>query len=513
MKIAELIKDLKIESTFKYDPEIEIKEVRYNSKQVSDGDIFVCIKGYKTDGHNFLEHAMNNGAIVAIVEIVNPELNIAQIKVDDSRKALAHISDKYFSNPSSKMNIIGITATNGKTTTSFMLNDILERSKLSTGLIGTVMVKYPGFMEPSYLTTPESLDLHRHFYNMEKANVTHVIMEVSSSALELSRVGNVDFNIVSFNNVSHDHIDLHGSFEEYYNIKSSLITNAHSGMWAILNKDDVLIRDLVNKTKAKVLTYGVNSEDVDFYVKNIDISTGRANFDVIIPKDILFEWGTLKSSKFEIKLRTPGYHSVYNAMVAIISSFIMNIDIDIIKESLATFGGVERRFEIIYEDSFKIVDDHFANEGNIEVTFKTLEKMNYKDIKLIYAIRGNRGPSVIKEASEAIVKWAPKLGIKEVTASLSKSLVTWKDEVSIDELNIFKSTLEIAGIKVIIFEELENAVHKGIDEAKNDDVVMLAGCQGMDFGAKIALEYIRDKGIEKDEEKLFKPIRNRIAGV
>ena len=152
--------------------------------------------------------------------------------------ALATLADAFYGHPTQKLKTIGITATNGKTSTAFMTNAILENHGFKTGLMGTIVVKIGDYAEPSDLTTPESLDLHRFFKQMVDEEVTHATMEVSSSALELNRVGNVDFDIVTLNNISREHIDLHASFENYLEFKSGLIRNAEKGQIAILNLDD-----------------------------------------------------------------------------------------------------------------------------------------------------------------------------------------------------------------------------------------------------------------------------------
>src|SRR5699024_3689044 len=184
-------------------------------------------------GHDFAADAVKSGAVALIVERFIEGVTVPQYKVSDTRTALAALADAFFDHPSKELKMIGITATNGKTSTSFMVNSILEEAGLNTGLIGTVMVKYGDTLIPSTLTTPESLDLHEYLYHMKKQGITHVTMEVSSSALELKRVGSVDFNYVALNNISREHIDLHGSFEAYFNAKASLIRTAGENEWAV----------------------------------------------------------------------------------------------------------------------------------------------------------------------------------------------------------------------------------------------------------------------------------------
>ena len=511
---------MEITNLMKHVPVLEVKNAKhinvtglaYNSRKVEKGQVFVCIKGFKTDGHQYARQAVENGAIALVVEHFIDDLDVPQYKVKNGRTALATLADAFYDHPTTKLKTIGITATNGKTSTSFMTNAILENHGLKTGLMGTVVVKIGDYAEPSELTTPESLDLQRFYAQMVKEDVTHATMEVSSSALELNRVGCVDFDIVTLNNISREHIDLHASFENYFEHKSSLIRDAGADKVAILNLDDSYSASLVNKTKAKVITIGVENQTADVICTSLDLSTGRAKFTVKITNDLVTADVVIPKQTFDIELSTPGFHSVYNSMVSIVIGLLCEVPVKTIQRSLAEFVGVERRFEIIFEDDFKIIDDHFANSGNIDITLGTLEKMDFNRISLVYAIRGDRGVTVNRENAETIAKWAPRLGIHEVIATLSRSHVTQKDVVSDEELAVFKEVMDKAGITVYLYEELPEAVGHGLNEVTEGDLVLLAGCQGMDYGAKIALEQLETIRPDVDKKKLFQPLEKRVAG-
>lgn len=511
MNIKDLISVLEITDIIN-EQDLIIENLAYHSKKVSKNDLFVCVKGYQVDGHKYLKNAFENGCIAAVVEDFIPEIKIMQIKVKDSRLALALLADKYYNHPSRKMNIIGITATNGKTTTSFLLNEILETNKLKTGLMGTVIIKVNDKKIPSDLTTPESLDIQKYFNDMQNVGVSNVTMEVSSSALELNRTAQVDFDITALNNISREHLDSHGSFENYYNFKAGLIRNLKPEGFAVLNLDDDYSKKLINETKATTFTYGVENKNGHISISNLNISTGRAKFTVNILKQLPIKHNYLETS-FDIELSIPGYHCVYNSLVAISIALILGIPISDIQEGIKKFKGIERRFEYIFEEDFKIIDDHFANTGNINVTLETLNFMDYNKLNLLYAIRGSRGFDVNKENAETIVKWLKKLDLKEITATSSKSHVTWKDVVTKEELNIFFKVMKEANIKVNYFEELPEAIAFSLENIKKDDVLLLAGCQGMDYGCNIVLNQIEKLRPELDRDKLRSPLKFRVAGL
>lgn len=512
MKLKELLKSLEILDSKNLKEDLEISTVEYHTDKVKKDSLFVAIKGYKTDGHKYIKKALKKGAVAIVVEDFQ-DIEAPQIKVKNSRIALAKIASNFYGDPSKELNIVGVTATNGKTTTAFMIESIFKEANFKTGISGTVYTKYADTIIPSILTTPESKDLQFYFRDMVEKGIEKVVMEVSSSADELHRVDNVDFDIVTFNNLSREHIDQHGSFERYYEVKSRLIRFAPEHAIAILNMDFDLIGVLKEKTRAKVLTYSLKEEnyEYDFSIGNLDLSSGMGKFTFYVNRDIKLKDFTIKKQKFEIDLNVAGYSSVMNAVVAIIVGLVNRIDIKIIIKGLENFKGVERRFEMIYDEKFKIIDDHFANVRNIDVSLETLSKMKYKNLHFLYAIRGNRGVHLNEENAEKIVEWFKILKPKNFYASLSKETVTWKDEVSKEELEVFEKVMKKNNINFKLFENLEESVISILKCAKEDDLVFLGGCQGMDKGAKYALNYIIDSGLTKKADELKEKINSRIC--
>lgn len=511
MNFNKLLGSLKILEIKNENKDLDIKGICYHSKKAEKGFIYVAIKGFITDGHKYIYDAKKNGAIIAIVEEFVEDCDIPQHKVGNTREALSRISAEFYGYPTKEMDVIGVTATNGKTTTTYMLNQIYEEAGFKTGLVGSVMNKVGEKFVPSELTTPESLDLQKLFYDMREENIHKALMEVSSSALELYRVNDVDYDIVSFNNFSREHIDQHGSFEKYWEAKSSLITKAKASSYALLNIDDEQIKTLVDKTDAHVITYSTKSYDGMIYAKNIRLIKGRPTFTIVVKEDIKALKGIINKGEFQIELGIPGLHSVENAMVTTVIALTDGVEVEIIQKALRDFKGVERRFEYIYEKDFLIIDDHFANLKNINVSLETLSHINCNKLHLIYAIRGNRGTTVNRENAEALVSWKDKLGIEEIIGTKSIGNVGIKDTVSEEEEKVFSEIVRAAGINLTIYDRLEDAIAYTLKETKNNDIVFLAGCQGMDHGAKIALDYIHEINPNIKVEDLYKPLVGRAS--
>lgn len=511
MKLKELLKDISVlELRGNVDMEREISTIAYHTDDVKQGSIFVAIKGYVTDGHKYLKHAKDKGAVFAIVEELK-DVYIPQIRVENSRFALADMAKNFYQDPSKELNVIGITATNGKTTTSFMVDEILKQASISEGIIGTVATKFNNTLIPSVLTTPESLELQNYFRQMREGGVDTVVMEVSSSAQELSRVRNIDFDIVSFANISREHIDQHGSFENYYNVKSKLIREAKSNAVAVLNMDFTQIAELAHQTKAHVLTFSLEDNQFDFGISNLDLSTGQGRYEFHVHHDIEWEGKRITKKSFPIELGTVGYSSVMNSVVATIIALILDIDVEHIQKALKDFKGVERRFELIYDEKFKILDDHFANEKNIDATLGTLTKMKYSHLHILYAIRGNRGVEVNRQSAERMCQWLDKLNPTTLMATLSQDQVSKKDEVSQSELEVFQQVLSQNHRECPVYSTLEESITQIISAAEEGDIILLAGCQGMDKGAQFVMNYLLAKNMVNNVEEFSSRIQNRIC--
>lgn len=478
--------------------------IEYDSRQIQPGYLFCAIRGDRWDGHDFVHEAVQRGCSAVVAE--KPvSAAVPVVYVTDSRLALAQLSNDFYQYPAEKLTMIGITASNGKTTTSFMTDRVLAAHFQRTGLIGTVVVKDGPIVREAELTTPHSRDLLRLLSQMHKNNCSHVTMEVSSAGIELHRIHGISYKIATFNNVSREHIDFHGSFENYWRHKSSLITNLSAEATAVLNADDQLVSSLKEKTAARVISYSLKGNPATVQIRDLDISTGQGRFTLHVSQP-------LKPQVIPIELKVLGLHNVYNATVAAIVGLLCQVSAADIRCALATFGGVERRFELIYDGEFKVLDDHFANAGNIDITLETLQMMQYRKLVLLVAIRGNRGCTVNRENADTIVKWADKLDLSKLIVTDSLGYVGDNDAVSPQEQAIFLSTLRDAGIVCTHIARLEQAIAAALATVRAKDVLLLAGCQGMDYGASIILPKIAENLPESQRTQILELLKHRVAG-
>jgi UDP-N-acetylmuramoyl-L-alanyl-D-glutamate--2,6-diaminopimelate ligase len=491
---------------------LEIKGIAYDSRKVGPGYLFVAIPGALTDGHLYLNQAKQNGAIAAVVEKSDLAVAIPQIFVKDSRAALSTLSATWFHHPAKSLCLTGITASNGKTTTAMMLDHILRACKREPALLGTILYRIKDLTIAADLTTPESLELHGLLRKAVDAGLQSAVMEVSSISIEQCRVADIKFDVVCFNNITREHIDQHGTFERYVEVKTRLIREASDSTVAVLGIDDPLVCTLKDRTKAKVLTFGITSDDADLLADRLDLSSGFGIFDLVIRNEIPTLNGTVRPARIPIRLSVPGMSSVYNALSALGMALAQGICPEDAARAISSYEGVERRFQRVYAGPFQIYDDHYGNAGNVRMTLSTLEKMTMNRLHLAFAVRGNRGVTVNREIAEEMAHWKNRLPWSTFLVSLSRDVTGPKDDVKDEETAALISTLRRAGYDPVIRETLKETMEEIVAAAKPGDVVVLGGAQGMDPGARIALEAILRRYPDLDKEEIMKPLEGRICG-
>lgn len=510
MKLKTLLERVEIQKRIgSIDEELDIPHISNDSREIGEGDIFVAMKGVLVDGHDYIEEAIKRGAALIVCDH-EVSIDVPQIVVENPRMALADLACAFYGDPSKEMKVYGVTATNGKTSTAYMMRDIFKAAGFEVGVIGTVEVQYKDVSIPSILTTPESIHLQKHLRNMADSGVEVVVMEVSSSAQELYRSRGIDYDIVSFNNISVEHLEQHGTFENYFRFKSRLIRHADKETAVILNIDAPLIENLKDKTEGQVFTAGAE-KDALIGVSDIDISSGFPKFIYSVKDDHKAGKWSLKKLDLPIELQVTGFHTVLNAMVAISFGLLVGVEPSIIQKALYNFRGVERRFELIYNKEYMIIDDHYANVKNIAVTLETLCRMDYKNLHLLYAIRGGRGAELNRENAEETVKWMPKLLLKDFIATKSVEVVSSKDVVTDKELEAFLSEMEKAGHSVPVIDSLKEAIDAILPKVEPGDVLLLAGCQGMDHAAKYIWQMLADSSSGDERAHWLKKIDERIC--
>ncbi|MDR5659382.1 UDP-N-acetylmuramoyl-L-alanyl-D-glutamate--2,6-diaminopimelate ligase [Serpentinicella sp. ANB-PHB4] len=477
---------------------IGINGVTCDSRKVKKGDAFVAVRGEKSDGNLFIKEAVKNGASIIFTDSHNidedalDKKNIKVKKVSNTRKKLAQLCNEFYNFPSEKLKVIGVTGTNGKTTTSHLIYKILKDAGVSVGLIGTLYVKINDKTYKTNLTTPDQEQIFHYLSLMEKEDVQVVVMEVSSHALESYRVFGIDFDIAIHTNIGRDHLDFHKTMENYIASKKKLFDSLSTGKIALINLDDEHGLKLLDKNNdIIVLTYGLNQRST-ITASSLDIDF-NVSFTYCLQRGLTTLTGAeLEPFEFPISLNLLGRHNMYNALPAITTCLLLDIPISKISKSLKEIQSVPRRMEIVYQKDICIIDDFCHNPLSYEAVFQTIQNMSFCNLHIVNAIRGNRGKKVNDEIASVIQNWAKILNVKNVFLTSSRDCVSGNDYVTEEERDAFFSTLKNGQIIFQYEDRLFDAIKKTISYMKKGDMLLLLGAQGMNMGAKLALMLVED---------------------
>ena len=447
-----------LENKFSQFEDFQVRGLTDNSKDVKGNFIFICLAGFRVDGHNYIHEALNNGAAFFISEKPLPS-QFPHIVVPSTRLALARLAAIYYDYPTTKLRLIGVTGTNGKTTTTFLIDKILKDQKLKTGLIGTM---YAQVLEEKYNienTTPNALYLQRLFGNMVRKKVDAVVMEVSSHALDEGRVIGCDFEIAIFTNLTQDHIDYHQTMVNYKQSKSLLFSQlgskleANKSKYAILNIDDEASSYYSKITSAHTVTYSIHKE-ADFFAKDIELTSDGTKFLLLYPKG-------------SVQIETPliGLFNVYNCLAAIAATYCYGIDIHDIIDSIKNAPSISGRFETIQEgQDFTVIVDYAHTPDSLENVLKTILQFAKNDVYCIVGCGGNRD----KTKRPKMARIACEYATYPIFTSDNPRMEEPKDIL----LDMKEGAI---GSDYQIIENRREAIVYAINHAKAGDVVLIAG--------------------------------------
>jgi len=461
MRLHQLISSLlNIQVTGKVS-DTEITGIEYDSRKVIKNSVFVAIKGFRQDGHNFILDAIDKGAIAVILEnnelipeVIFDHSGVAKILVQDSREALAIVSSKFFEDPSKKLKLFGITGTNGKTTTAFFLKNILEEAGNKTGLIGTIANYIGNEKTDSTLTTPESNDLNKLFLKMHEAGCENVVMEVSSHSLVLKRVFGLAFNGGIFTNITPEHLDFHKEFGNYLNAKKILFDSLDDKAFALYNTDDIHSADMIKDCKAEKSGYGTSS-NAEFKMENIVYDIHGTTVDIIYKNNI-----------YNLTTSLVGEFNAYNACAAFAAAVLSGINVEMALSGVRKASQVPGRFEIFGNGKRKVIIDYSHTPDSLEKALMVIRKLTGtgKKIITVFGCGGNR---------DALKR--PLMG--KIAANLSDEVIITsdnpRDEDPYSIIEQIKSGIDKNNYRVI--ENREEAIHDAIEKAGTNYVLLIAG--------------------------------------
>ena len=477
-----------IEKETKGNLNIEINKIEYDSNKIEKGDLFVAIKGYKQDGHDYINEAIQNGAVAIVIEkteaakIEVPE-GVSLILTENTRKTLAELSAKFYDYPATKLRIIGVTGTKGKTTTAYMIRDIMLAAGKKIGMIGTIYNTYSDKKIESYRTSPESLELQKLLRDMVNAGMEYVVMEVSSHALELFRVHGIKFELGVFTNLAREHLDFHGDMENYLAAKAKIFDQS---IFGVINADDIYTPKLLKKVKCKYVKYGLDNE-ANISATDIRINNNYVDFKMYINKQLQ-----------TITVPIPGKYTVYNAIAAVAVTSMLGAQMEDVLTGLATVK-VPGRSEIVeIGKSFAVLIDYAHDPSSLEAILMNTKKYVKGRVILVFGCGGNRDTQKRAKMGEIAGKYA------------DFTIITTDNPRDEKPAKIARDIEE--GIKLTrglykVIEKRKDAIEFAMRIAWKNDTVILAG-----KGHETYQELAGGKKIPFDERQIVKKMAEKMPG-
>ena len=497
MKLQELVAGAGVQGPL-VNPEVQISSVVYDSRQSTAGSLFVAIHGEKTDGNRFIAAAVERGAAAIVSEMPPPIPNghgqtaeiapeplpssVAWLQVPDARKALATIAANFFSHPADKLQLVGITGTNGKTTTSFLLDSIIHAAGLRSGLFGTIEYRTPVETYPAKTTTPESLDLHRFFSEIVRAGGTYAVLESSSHALALDRLWGCRFAAAVFTNLTRDHLDFHNTMENYFAAKRRLFegTGAGRARCGVVNIDDPYGQQLRNVADQTV-TYGLSS-GAQVSAKKFALTLRGLDFIAETP-----------AGKIEVRSPLVGRNNVYNLLAAIAASIALDFRREVIEAGISALAAVPGRFERIdLGQPFMVIVDYAHTDDALQKLLETARELHPTGRMItLFGCGGER------DRSKRPLMGAAAGRLSDV-AVLSSDNPRSEDPLKI--INDALVGLQRTAVKVLVEPDRERALELALEQARPGDMVLLAG-KGHE-----TTQVLKDRTIEFDDREMARRI-------
>lgn len=489
MLASDLLSYIKVKKICGNIKNIDIQYISQDSRDIKKGTAFICIKGSQVDGHAFTNSAEANGAslIIASEDVSDKIKNTPIIYVKDTLKVMGLLSNILYGCPSENLFMVGITGTNGKTTTSYLVNHIFECQGMKTGIIGTIHHKIGNKIITTKNTTPVSVTLQGLLRDMVSESCDACVMEVSSHALALDRVLGCDFDTAVFTNLSHEHLDLHKTMENYARTKELLFTQLGHSLkngklkTAILNIDDSHSKQFISHTPVEVITYGINNSDADFYADNISFNDWKMNFDLHFLGNV-----------YNIETHLIGIFNVYNVLASICSAYTKGVSIEASLKALRSFSGVPGRMEMVHTDrNYKIIIDFAHTPDGLLNVLETLKPVSHnRIITLIGHSGGNRDSSM-----------RPDLG--RIALENSDEVIFTADNPRNESISHIVSGLVSNCNKTnyTVIEDRKEAIKHALKIAGKGDIVLLAG-KGVEPYQVIGTDYLPYSEIDTVREIL-----------
>ena len=478
MKLKELLDQIYPVQIPRRFQEIDVKEMSCDSRTLGPQSLFVAVQGVKGNGEEFIPQAIEKGAVVVVQNgpsnRIFPQDDVCVLTVPDTKKFIIDLAQKFFNYPASRIKTIGITGTNGKTTTAYLIESIFKACQKSCAVIGTVNYRIGDRIMPSKNTTPGLIEMQQYLAEMNKEKIEYCVMEVSSHALHQGRVEAIDFSTAVFTNLTQDHLDYHQDMESYFLAKSKLFVDLPRQSHAVINIDDIYAQRLITLCDAEVSTYGINLP-ADFQAEHIQLTLDDSRFEIRYPR-----------GHISIRTQQLGMHNVYNILAAFAVGFSQGIDPVDIKKAVEEFWAVPGRLERVNAgQNFHVFVDYAHTDDALQNVLTSFRKVSKARMILVFGCGGNRDK--LKR---------PKMG--RVASQYADHVIVTSDNPRDEDPQMISREI-LAGFSGNHFETIldrQEAIHKALSMAQKGEIVLIAGKGHEDY------QIIKDKTIHFDDREV-----------
>ena len=447
------------------DQNVSIQDITADSRAVKLNSLFIALDGATVDGHNYIDKAVAAGAVAVIVSkpVTVPD-DVCVITVSDTRQAMMVCVPYFFDYPANRMRMVGVTGTNGKTTTTHMIRHILKAQGHKVGVIGTVHIMIGDTSYPIHNTTPDVVDLQHILHQMVQENVEYCVMEVSSHALALGRVSGVEFDTAVFTNLTQDHLDFHKTFENYLAAKCKLFEQVSASnqvkdnKGAVINIDDSYGHRVMEKTTAPTITYSTLGKGT-LNASDVHMSTKNSQYTV-----------NYKGESYPVSMNTTGLFNVYNTLAAIGACLQEGISMEAIDTALKTFSSVPGRFELIEEgQDFAVVVDYAHTPDGLQNILETAKAIKENRIIIVFGCGGDRDVTKRPIMGRIAAEYGDKIYVTSDNPRTEDPVQIVKDV----EVGVKEALRDGTSYEVIV--DRREAINHAIHDAKAGDIVIIAG--------------------------------------
>lgn len=471
--------------------QLDVNAVRGDSREVQPGDVFVAVPGEEQDGRAFVDEAVAGGAIVIFAE-APVDAPVPVVVVPDARLALATLAAESLGRPADSLVLAGITGTLGKTSVLSMIEAILKADGIPTGTVGSLGIHWAGHDDETPNTTPGAVELQQAMAGMVEAGTRVMAMEVTSHALMQGRVHGLMYDVGVFTNLAMlEHMEYHGTFAGYVDAKLRFFDHLKPGAPLVYSAGDRGVSAAARRHSGPRVSVGGGNAIVT--VRRSAMSLDGTEITLSVRRPLCrIDGPPLEPTTFTVRLAALGRTNAANASVSAAAALVLGAGVESVQAALAEMRPPRRRLQVLQRRGPVIIDDTVGHPDSITGVFEVAQRVPHRRLYVVFCIRGQRGPVINQRDAEALAIWSRQVPIHSLITTSAEDTADERNRVEADERDAFLSVVNSAGMRHTHMQRLEDAIEGVLDDAGEDDLILLLGAQGMDAGAELLQRRLRE---------------------